>query len=296
MERQSKTKTAVVVLAALLCVSALALVGTLTYGKLSGAVADASATVTDNQISQSGGGSSQSASEVAQASSAQAQAASNASAPASSASAENHGNQASGTTSTTTAQPSASTSSAPAKKETKIELYGLQPEENTPFHVGNMFPGDSETKSFRVRVSYRDKVTVHFGVTVREGYEKLAEVMKVRITLPASGEVIYDGLMRDVPQSLNQDLSFNGYTASELQYQVTAYLETSVGNDYQNKDLIADLTWWVAEDEKPNLTPLPIPNTGDPLTFVPVICTVLAAAAIILAIASRVRKGGERRG
>ncbi len=159
-----------------------------------------------------------------------------------------------------------------------------------------MFPGDSETKSFRVRVSYRDKVTVHFGVTVREGYEKLAEVMKVRIALPATGEVIYDGLMRDVPQSLNQDLTSNGYTASELQYQVTAYLETSVGNDYQNKDLIADLTWWVAEDEKPNLTPLPIPNTGDPLTFVPVVCAVLAAAAIILAIASRVRKGGERRG
>ncbi len=280
--------------------SALALVGTLTYGKLSGTVADASATVTDNQISQSGSGSSQSASEVAQASSAQAsdaqaQAASNASAPASNASAENPGNQASSTTSTSTTQ-SSSSATALAKEETKIELYGLQPEENTPFHVGNMFPGDSETKSFRVRVSYRDKVTVHFGVTVREGYEKLAEVMKVRITLPATGEVIYDGLMRDVPQSLNQDLSSNGYTASELQYQVTAYLETSVGNDYQNKDLIADLTWWVAEDEKPNLTPLPIPNTGDPLTFVPVICAVLAAAAIILAIASRVRKGGERRG
>ncbi len=294
MERQSKTKTAVVVLAALLCVSALALVGTLTYGKLSGTVADASATVTDNQISQSGGGSSQPASEVAQASDAQAQAASNALAPASNASTENPGNQAA--SSTTTTQPTASTSSTPAKEETKIELYGLQPEENTPFHVGNMFPGDSETKSFRVRVSYRDKVTVHFGVIVREGYEKLAEVMKVRITLPATGEVIYDGLMRDVPQSLNQDLTSNGYTASELQYQVTAYLETSVGNDYQNKDLIADLTWWVAEDEKPNLTSLPIPNTGDPLTFVPVVCAVLAAAAIILAIASRVRKGGEHRG
>ena len=42
-----------------------------------------------------------------------------------------------------------------------------------------MFPGDAETKHFRVQVSYHDQVTVHFRATVRPGYEKLAEVMNV---------------------------------------------------------------------------------------------------------------------
>lgn len=90
----------------------------------------------------------------------------------------------------------AQSTTAETKKAATIELYNKQPEENTAFTVGNMFPGDSETKYFRVRVSYHDKITVHYKATVRPGYEKLAEVLKVRVNLLSTGETMYDGLMR----------------------------------------------------------------------------------------------------
>ena len=104
------------------------------------------------------------------------------------------------------AVPTQSTT-AEVKKATTVELYNKQPEENTPFQVGNMFPGDSETKYFRARVSYHDKITVHYKAAIRPGYEKLAEVLKVRVKLLSTGETMYDGLMRDMPESLTHKLA-----------------------------------------------------------------------------------------
>ncbi len=167
-----------------------------------------------------------------------------------------------------------------------IELYSGQPEENAPFSVGNMLPGDSETKSFRVRVTHQGKVTVHSRATVREGYEKLADVMKAKVALPDTGEVVYDGLMRDMPDSAARELDSSSRTTDELRYEITAYLETSVGNEYQNLDLIADITWWV--DEASNLAPLA--KTGDGPDYLLWICLAAACAVAVALVASFMRR------
>lgn len=65
--------------------------------------------------------------------------------------------------------------------------------------------------------------------------------------------------MRDMPESLTHKLASEKSTTDELYYEITAYLDTSVGNDYQNKDLIADFKWWV--EEIGNLDDSP--KTGD---------------------------------
>ena len=184
-------------------------------------------------------------------------------------------------------------SSAETKKAATIELYNKQPEENTAFAVGNMFPGDSETKYFRVRVSYHDTITVHYKATVRPGYEKLAEVLKVRVKLLSTGEMLYDGLMRDMPESLTHQLASQKSTTDELYYDITAYLDTSVGNDYQNKDLIADFEWWV--EETGNLDDSP--QTGDTSSIW--LWAVLAAGSLgvmILLLVVRRRKEDEENG
>lgn len=154
----------------------------------------------------------------------------------------------------------AATSAAAAQRQaTTLRLYDRQPQDNVPFAVGNMFPGDTETRYYCVQVSYRNTVTVHFRADIRPSYEKLAEVLRVRVTLLSAGQELYDGRMQDMPESLVHTLSSGKNATDELYYGITVYLDTSVGNEYQNKDLIADFRWWVEETE--NLGPSPA--TGD---------------------------------
>ena len=272
MEQKKKIKIVIIVLACLLGLSLLALGGTLIYNKIAN-TAPATVTVPDNLITPDDDTTKPDSSE----SNSQAPDSSDTQAPSSSAD------------TSSSAVPAQSTT-AETKKAATIELYNKQPEENTAFAVGNMFPGDSETKYFRVRVSYHDKITVHYKATVRPGYEKLAEVLKVRVKLLSTGEMLYDGLMRDMPESLTHKLASKKSTTDELYYEITAYLDTSIGNDYQNKDLIADFKWWV--EETGNLDDSP--KTGDTSNIL--LWAVLVAGSLsmmILLLVTRRRKEDE---
>lgn len=282
MEQKKKIKSIIIVLACLLGLSLLALCGTLIYNKIAN-TASATVTVPNNLITPdedtSNPDNSESQAPDSSESNSQAPNRSDTQAPRSSADA-----------SSSAVTPTQNTT-AEVKKAATIELYNKQPEENTAFAVGNMFPGDSETKYFRVRVSYHDKITVHYKATVRPGYEKLAEVMKVRVKLLSTGETMYDGLMRDMPESLTHKLASQKTTTDELYYEITAYLDTSVGNDYQNKDLIADFKWWV--EETGNLDDPTI--TGDTSSIV--LWAMLAACSgsmIILLLITRRRKEDKK--
>ena len=269
MEQKKKIKVIIIVLACLLGLSLLALGGTLIYNKIANTT-PATVTVPDNLITSDEDTTKPDSIE----NHSQAPDSSDTQAPSSSAD-------------TSSAVQPAQSTTAETKKAATVELYNKQPEENTAFAVGNMFPGDSETKYFRVRVSYHDKITVHYKATVRPGYEKLAEVLKVRVNLLSTGEMLYDGLMRDMPESLTHKLASKKSSTDELYYEITAYLDTSVGNDYQNKDLIADFKWWV--EETGNLDDSP--KTGDTSNIL--LWAVLAACSgsmMILLLVVRRRK------
>lgn len=272
MEQKKKIRIIIIVLAVLLGLSLLALGGTLIYNKIANTT-PATVTVPDNLITPDEDTTKPDSSDTEKPDSSE----SDSQTPSSSAN------------TSSSAVPAQSTT-AEVKKAATIELYNKQPEENTAFAVGNMFPGDVETKYFRVRISYHDKITVHYKATVRPGYEKLAEVLKVRINLLSTGETMYDGLMRDMPESLTHKLASKKSTTDELYYEITAYLDTSVGNDYQNKDLIADFRWWV--EETGNLDDSP--QTGDTSNIL--LWAVLAACSgsmMILLLVTRRRKEDE---
>lgn len=267
MEQKKKIKIVIIVLACLLGLSLLALGGTLIYNKIAN-TAPATVTVPDNRITPDEDTTKPDSSDTEKPDSSDTQT------PSSSADASS------------SAVPAQSTT-AETKKAATVELYNKQPEENTAFAVGDMFPGDSETKYFRVRVSYHDTITVHYKATVRPGYEKLAEVLKVRVKLLSTGETMYDGGIADMPESLTHKLASKKSTTDELHYEITAYLDTSVGNDYQNKDLIADFKWWV--EETGNLDDSP--QTGDTSNIL--LWAVLAACSgsmMILLLVVRRRK------
>lgn len=270
VKKQNKIKIIIIVLAVLLALSLAALGGTLIYNKIANTT-PATVTVPDNLITPDEDTTKPDSSDTEKPDSSDTQT------PSSSADASS------------SAVPAQSTT-AETKKAATIELYNKQPEENTAFAVGNMFPGDSETKYFRVRVSYHDKITVHYKATVRPGYEKLAEVLKVRVKLLSTGETMYDGGIADMPESLTHKLASKKSTTDELHYEITAYLDTSVGNDYQNKDLIADFKWWV--EETGNL--VNSPQTGDTSNIL--LWAVLAAGSLsmmILLLVTRRRKEDE---
>lgn len=145
------------------------------------------------------------------------------------------------------------------KRAVSISLHSRQPEDNITFSVKNFFPGDVETKYYRVQVAYHGKVAVNFKAVVRDGYEILSSVLKVKIKLLSTGEVLYDGKIGDMPEKITHTLTSQTSTSDELYYEITAALDTSVGNEYQNRTLIADFGWWVEETD--NLDR--VPQTGD---------------------------------
>ena len=275
MKKQNKIKIIIIVLAVLLALSLAALAGTLIYNSLHDDT-HATVTVPDNLITPESDASGDETSAPTEGTS-------------ESGDGETSADETNGTDQAE-ASASAHSTAAEAQKAASIKLFSKQPDENTPFQVGNIFPGDSETKYYRVQVSYHDAVTVHYHAAVRPGYEKLAEVMRVRVKLLTTGETMYDGLMRDMPESLTHKLASKKSITDELYYEITAYLDTSVGNDYQNKELIADFKWWV--EETGNLDDSP--KTGDTSNIL--LWAVLAAGSLsmmILLLVTRRRKEDE---
>lgn len=135
------------------------------------------------------------------------------------------------------------------KEATSISLDKRKPSDNEAYKATNLFPGDTETKYYSVKVLHNHDIILRFHAKIRPGYEKLAEVLKIKVTVVDSNKDLYDGLMKDMPKSLNQQLYAKNHSQSNLYYKVTVYLDTSVGNEYQNQNLIADFEWWVEEGD-----------------------------------------------
>lgn len=267
-KKKSKMKIVIVILSVLLAINLVTLAGTLLYNHFSGSQ-PASVTVPDNIITPE-----KDENVAPQANESQDDGIESTDERENTISNESSDN---GTNKKSTVSQTVPASSNEKITATTLSLYKRHPDDNKPFKVENMFPGDRERKYYCVRVSHKGDVTLRFHADIRPGYEKLAEVLKCRIVLPDNGEVLYDGLMRDMPDSVNHKLRTGSATTSEVYYKITAYLDTSVGNEYMDKTLIADFRWWV--EEPGEMIPA---ATGDPFHSGMWIC--LASGSLFLLI------------
>ena len=176
---------------------------------------------------------------------------------------------------------------------------------NTSFYVENMFPGDVITKEYVV-TSPEKCVDIYFEAEVTEGSNnmKLAEVLKVKVDLPDDETVLYDGLMRDMPEGVVYSLASDQDT---LRYEITAYLDTSVDNPYMYQNLKADFKWWYDKQEESTSQPpsdkeedtsdkdtdSDEEKTGDDMNLIPFICIAVAALIIIIVLMASRRKREE---
>lgn len=156
---------------------------------------------------------------------------------------------------------------AAGKQEEIISLYRGNAEENIPFQLTNMFPGDSKTQYYRVRVSYTGTITVSFQATVREGDEKLAEALKAEVRLVNTDQVLYEGTIADMPEIDYVLTTDNDSQRDALCYEITVGLGTDAGNEYQNLSMTADLFWWAegsgSQDEPTSPGDEEKPSGGD---------------------------------
>ena len=130
-----------------------------------------------------------------------------------------------------------------------IYLHNGNPDDNAPFKAENMFPGDSEKNVYCVHVDHSADIDVRFGVDTDESGAKLAEVMNIRVILTETGDVLYEGLIKDFPESVVYTAEADTKTESEIFWQIETWLDTKVGNEYQQEKLTADFVWWIEADE-----------------------------------------------
>lgn len=152
---------------------------------------------------------------------------------------------------------------------------------NEPFNVGNMFPGDRIVNKYCVKVAYNNRITIDFHVNIEPGYEKLAQVLKIKVKILDTNTVLYDGIMRDIPETLEYRLpDTETPLTGEANYEITSYLDKSIGNEYMNQSLKADFVWWAEETQ--NLVYLPQTGAGSYIYIWIAVMLVAAAVIIIL--------------
>lgn len=160
-----------------------------------------------------------------------------------------------------------------------ILLFKQRESDSVAFYVENMFPGDVVEKDYHVKVYHNKPIILYSNIKINEGYDKLTEVLKCKVEL--SGELLYNGLMKECPEYFETKIIPSENKESITSYKITVYLDTSVGNEYQNQELVSTFKWWVEEGNsliKP-------PKTGDDTNITEYAVVSVIAVGVLLSLA-----------
>lgn len=116
---------------------------------------------------------------------------------------------------------------------------------NLPFDVDDMKEGSSETMNYHIVVTHNSDFILNFDMEIRdeEEFQKLAEILKIKVELNGN-TVLYDGLLKDM-QTLIVELKADEEISVEYVFTVTVYLDSLFTDEYLNKTLVADMSWWI---------------------------------------------------
>lgn len=134
-----------------------------------------------------------------------------------------------------------------AVSSTKNDLIALADKNadgDVRFNIGNMFPGDRETKHAYIGIKDGGVKALSFGVNTASETKEFSKVMGICVV--ANGTAIYDGLVKDMPASVRTEI---GEDVTEVDYEISLYLDTSVGNEYQGASLALNFDWWVEDSD-----------------------------------------------
>ena len=168
---------------------------------------------------------------------------------------------ANGVTSTASQSQSTSvTNSIPASAPV-LEFYQGQPEHNRRFEVRNILPGDVMERYYCIRAHHSKDVTLVFRAEVTEQTKNLGDVLDVTILNKNTDSVLCEGSFNAIHnKEFYATLPANADNMTDNYYYVKVSVDTSVGNEYQQAGLLADLHWYIAEGSEGLEPP---PQTGD---------------------------------
>jgi hypothetical protein len=133
-----------------------------------------------------------------------------------------------------------------------LEFNNTNAEENLSFDVDGMNGGDSKSTLYRIIAKYNSDFILKYDMTIREDeeFQKLAEIMKIKVELVVTDgdSLLYDGLLSDM-SAAEINLSANAKTQTEYLFRITIYLDAPLGEQYYGQKLIADMSWWIEEQD-----------------------------------------------
>ncbi len=130
---------------------------------------------------------------------------------------------------------------------TVVELFQGQPSDNAPFHTENMFPGDSVTKYYCLKVYHKEDISVYFSVSDIQQTKELSKTLQIKVTKldTHSPQLLCSTSFADAASnSYEIRLSANSKQETLLYYRIDVTLPTSAGNECQGASLRAAFQWY----------------------------------------------------
>lgn len=114
--------------------------------------------------------------------------------------------------------------------------------EQVKFDVSNMFPGDSEVKTFTVVVTNKKINKINFKAELVTENEAFYDVMHISVKVRDENHPIYTGLIKDLEDGIKVDM----VSGEETEFTITVTLDPSAGNECQNSEVAVNFAWWIA--------------------------------------------------
>ena len=174
-----------------------------------------------------------------------------------------------------------------SSEQTSLVLSKENSDDEVRFTVGNMLPGDNVEQDYQLEVYHTGNIKLRFKVDIKNGSEILAEVLNCRVSVLNDKE-LYNGLMSKMPSELIYELDSEKAVKQTVVYLIDVYLDSAVGNKYQEESLTADFCWWV--EEKGSLNPNPDTSNSTGVMFLVAICISILVAVIAIVIRKKETK------
>lgn len=173
--------------------------------------------------------------------------------------------------------------------EFNLNINKNQTNNKTQFAVDNMFPGDKIAHQYNINISCKSSLTLRFKPIIDKN-DKLSEVLNVRIAYADTNKVLYDGLIKDVPDSFDYKIETDKTITKKVPYIITTYLDTSVCNEYMNEGADVVFEWLVNETDALDDGP----KTGDDFNIALWAGLMLVSMCGVIFLIIKMKKGDKK--